>query len=354
MLLPDKSDYPTRAEILTILLDCVECVSSVRLYISDRDDLTSRRDRLELIAEMVALRKFQSTHAKNDSDVFPTIRVNDLTLNSMDKGIILDKTKSLADVRTQIAQHLLSKHDSHRIKNFIQSFTVWKELKETIQLLEAEESGNVLQKWNNEVAARVRILSKLGFVNQDGIVQEKGKVAEQLNTCDELLLTEAIFSGLFNRLTPAEIAAICSLLLQDERPKSGSKGENQVYLAENLLSPIQDIQKIAANLAQVCDECGLQSNVEKYKALANMSVTEFGEMCQAVYLWANGATFEDVMADSKLFEGSIIRVCRRITELCFQLSNAVIAIGDTQLSDKFDQMNKCLRHGIVFAASLYL
>lgn len=54
------------------------------------------------------------------------------------------------------------------------------------------------------------------------------------------------------------------------------------------------------------------------------------------------------------FEGSVIRVFRRLEELLRQLSQASGSIGNNELKYKFEEGANKIRRGIVFAASLYL
>jgi ATP-dependent RNA helicase DOB1 len=37
-----------------------------------------------------------------------------------------------------------------------------------------------------------------GFINKDDIVERKGKLSCEISACDEIIMTELIFSGLFN------------------------------------------------------------------------------------------------------------------------------------------------------------
>jgi len=49
------------------------------------------------------------------------------------------------------------------------------------------------------------------------VITHKGRVAGELSTGDELLGTELMFSGVFNELTPEQIAAVCSCLVFSEK-----------------------------------------------------------------------------------------------------------------------------------------
>ena len=55
-----------------------------------------------------------------------------------------------------------------------------------------------------------------------------------------------------------------------------------------------------------------------------------------------------------LFEGSIIRAIRRLSELLDELESAAKAIGNDDLFKKLDDGAKLIRRDIVFAASLYI
>lgn len=76
-----------------------------------------------------------------------------------------------------------------------------------------------------------------------------------------------------------------------------------------------------------------------------------------------------------VFEGSIIRIMRRLegsslcigcsgcvvgnmavvsVELLRQMRSAAVSIGNTPLLEKFEEGSKLLKHGIIFAGSLYL
>lgn len=45
------------------------------------------------------------------------------------------------------------------------------------------------------------------------VVKLKGRVAAEVNTCDELIFTEMLFTGILGPLSPAECAALLSALV---------------------------------------------------------------------------------------------------------------------------------------------
>lgn len=85
-----------------------------------------------------------------------------------------------------------------------------RELKKKIQT-----THDVLQM--EELKARKRVLRRLAFTNQEDIVDMKGRVACEISTGDELLLTELIFNGVFNSLSPEQCAGLLSCFVFTEK-----------------------------------------------------------------------------------------------------------------------------------------
>jgi antiviral helicase SKI2 len=65
----------------------------------------------------------------------------------------------------------------------------------------------------------VQVLEELEYINKEGVVQMKGRVACELTSSSghELLITELIFANAFNDLLPAELAAMLSSVVCQER-----------------------------------------------------------------------------------------------------------------------------------------
>ena len=69
----------------------------------------------------------------------------------------------------------------------------------------------------DELKNRKRALRRLGFATNDDVVEQKGRVACEISSGDELLLTEMVFNGVFNDLTPQQVAALLSCFVFDEK-----------------------------------------------------------------------------------------------------------------------------------------
>ncbi|EPQ31762.1 uncharacterized protein PFL1_01094 [Pseudozyma flocculosa PF-1] len=196
----------------------------------------------------------------------------------------------------------------------------------------------------DELKCRKRVLRRLGFTTADDVVEKKGRVACEISTGDELLLTEMVFNGVFNELTPEQCAALLSCFV------FGEKSEATVRLKEELASPLRIMQETARRIAKVSRESRLPLVEEDY--VSSFKV----ELMDAVLQWCRGAKFSEICKLTDVFEGSIIRVFRRLQELIRQMASAAKAIGNEELQKKFEAaMDKLERKSsIIFSPSLYL
>lgn len=69
----------------------------------------------------------------------------------------------------------------------------------------------------DELKCRKRVLRRLQFTSSADVVEMKGRVACEISTGDELLLTEMIFNGVFNPLPPEHCAALLSCFVFTEK-----------------------------------------------------------------------------------------------------------------------------------------
>lgn len=78
------------------------------------------------------------------------------------------------------------------------------------------------------------------------------------------------------------------------------------------------------------------------------------DIMEAVYAWAKGSKFYEIMEISQVFEGSLIRAIRRLEEVLQQLILAAKSVGETEFEQKLEDAVSKIKRDIVFAASLYL
>ncbi|AQL02685.1 DExH-box ATP-dependent RNA helicase DExH9 [Zea mays] len=180
------------------------------------------------------------------------------------------------------------------------------------------------------------------YVTSDDVVEVKGKVACEISSADELTLTELMFSGALKDATVEQVVALLSCFVWQEKLQDAPKPREELDL---LFYQLQETARRVANLQL---ECKIQIDVESF-------VNSFRpDIMEAVYSWARGSKFYQIMEMTQVFEGSLIRAIRRLEEVLQQLILASKSIGETELEAKLEEAVNKIKRDIVFAASLYL
>lgn len=108
------------------------------------------------------------------------------------------------------------------------------------------------------------------------------------------------------------------------------------------------IQAQARIIAKVSLESKLAINEKEY-------VDSFKwELIDVVLAWAQGKSFAEICKMTDVYEGSLIRLFRRLEELLRQMAEAGKVMGSEELSKKFEDSLAKIRRDIVAAQSLYL
>merc|ERR1712083_734860 len=184
-----------------------------------------------------------------------------------------------------------------------------------------KKSKSLLQM--DELKCMKRVLRRLGYCTTSDVIEIKGRIACELSSADELLLTEMMFNGLFNEMSPPLVAAILSCFVCAEKSNEMPK------LTDQLSGSLRQMQDMAIRIAKVSREAKLDLEEDSYVE-----------------------KFKPFMTD--MFEGSIIRSMRLLEELLRQMVQASKNIGNVELENKFSEAIKLMKRDIVFAASLYL
>ncbi|KAH3850420.1 hypothetical protein DPMN_092831 [Dreissena polymorpha] len=262
-----------------------------------------------------------------------------------DMGI---KEKSMKDVVKKIEafEHRLFSHPLNKDPNLEEWYSLYeKKMKigNEVKTIKAElkKKKSLLQM--DELKCRKRVLRRLGYCTASDVIELKGRVACEISSGDELMITELLFNGVFNDLTPQQSAALLSCFVFDE-----SAGDVTMKLTEQLAGPLRLLQDTARRIARVSKEAKLEIDEENY-------VGSFkAQMMDVVHAWCNGCSFLEICKMTDIFEGSIIRCMRRLEETLRQMVQAAKAIGNTELENKFNEAIRLMKRDIVFAASLYL
>merc|ERR1712227_306370 len=93
-----------------------------------------------------------------------------------------------------------------------------------------------------------RVLRRMGYCTSTDVIEVKGRIACEVGSADEILLTEMVFNGLFTDLNPSQTAAILSCFVCDEKTPEMPK------LTEKLSGPLRQMNEMAKQIAKVSKE----------------------------------------------------------------------------------------------------
>lgn len=110
-------------------------------------------------------------------------------------------------------------------------------------------------------------------------------------------------------------------------------------LSEELAKPFQNLQSQARLIAKISQESKLPVNEDEY-------VQKFKpQLMEVVYTWSKGTSFAAICKMTDVYEGSLIRMFRRLEELLRQMGLAAKVMGSTELEQKFDQSLEKVKRG---------
>ncbi|KPJ16432.1 hypothetical protein RR48_05511 [Papilio machaon] len=245
----------------------------------------------------------------------------------------------------KILEEKLYEHPLHKDENRTTLISAYEKKQEYLEELnsakaELKKAKSILHM--DELKKRKRVLRRLGYCTTSDVIHLKGRIACELSSADELLLTELIFNGVFNSLSAEQSASLVSCFVCDENASQDSN------TGEELRGVLRQLQEFARRIAKVSIDCNMQLDEDEYVAKFKCTLMDI------VLAWCKGATFLDICKMTDVFEGSIIRCIRRLEEVLRQLCQAAKSIGNTDLEEKFSSAITMLKRDIIFAASLYM
>ena len=172
-------------------------------------------------------------------------------------------------------------HNSPRLPDLYNQYAEKVELSDKIKAVKKQITAALSIMQLDELKCRKRVLRRFGFINDAEVVQLKARVACEISTGDELLLSELLFDRFFNELTPEMCAAVLSCFIFEEKSEAPP-------LKEELARPFREIQAKARQIAKVSQESKLPLVEDEYVATFKYQLME------VVYAWAHGKSFAEI------------------------------------------------------------
>jgi ATP-dependent RNA helicase DOB1 len=270
-LAPPATGEKGKMEVIPVLLSCVEAIGHVRIFLPNDLNFADQRNTVRKSIEEVKRR-------------FPDgIAVLDPIENM---GITDESFKKVLRKIEVLESRLISNplHNSPRLPDLYNQFAgkleIGRKIKEKKKSI--TEALTIMQL--DELKSRKRVLRRLGFINDQEVLQVKARVACEISSSGdghELLLSELLFNRFFNELSPEVCAAVLSCFIFEEKSQAQP-------LKEDMAKLYGEVQAQARILAKVSQESKLKIDEKEY-------VDSFKwELMDVVLAWANGKSFAEI------------------------------------------------------------
>jgi ATP-dependent RNA helicase HelY len=159
------------------------------------------------------------------------------------------------------------------------------------------------------------VLGELGYLDADENVTDLGRTLARVYNELDLVLVEAVRAGVLDGLGPVRLAAVLSSLVYESRGGRESWGRNS---RNGVLWPdgpsergYRRLLKIYRRITRLEHEYGIETDRQLDEGFA-----------QAAFAWADGETLAQVLSDTNLAPGDLVRWIRQVIDLGQQLVRA--------------------------------
>ncbi|CAL8581446.1 Antiviral helicase ski2 [Xanthoria parietina] len=319
-------------EVLKVALNDVECFTKTLVKIN-LDGLLKHREESKAEAK-AEIARICASWQSSVWDELDWNRLRDLNVRD---------TLELRSQRLAEAEAAECIECPQFVRHFSMCHSEWL-IQENINQLKQRMSDQNLQLLP-DYEQRVEVLKDLGFIDMSSRVQLKGKVACEIHSADELVLTELILENVLADFEPEEMVALLSAFVFQE--KTDVEPTLSASLEKGKATIIEISEKV--NAFQIQHQVILSSDDSN----DFVSRPRFG-LVEVVHEWARGMSFNRITDLTDVLEGTIVRVITRLDETCREVKNAARIIGDPQLFTKMQSAQEMIKRDITAVASLYM
>lgn len=198
-----------------------------------------------------------------------------------------------------------------------------------------------------EYKKKLEVLRKLHYINEENVPVLKAQVA-CLMSVHELVITEMLTENMLSDCSPAEIAALLSVFVYQQKQLEEDAVEDDRLPTTKLEKKCIELREIARKIGITQMECGLDQPVEDF-----VDTLKFG-LVEVVHSWAEGASFGSILEITEEQEGIIVRCIQRLDEVLRAVKAAFELMGSHDICEKIEIANQSIKRDIVFAPSLYV
>ncbi len=179
------------------------------------------------------------------------------------------------------------------------------------------------------------VLTALGYLADDKVTATGARLM-RIYTDMDLVAAEALRHGLWDGLSPSELAAALSaLVFETRRP-------------DDAISPRLPGGRVKQVLGEMVTLWADLDELEREHKLDFLREPDLG-FAWAAYRWAEGAALDEVLTETDLAAGDFVRWMKQLLDLTDQVADAS---SDTPLRAVARQTAGALRRGVVAYSSV--
>ena len=179
------------------------------------------------------------------------------------------------------------------------------------------------------------VLTTLGYLQHDEVTPT-GERLMRIYTDMDLVAAESLRNGLWDELSPSELAAALSALVFEARK------------SDDAVAPRLPGGRVKQTLADMVSLWADLDALERENRLDFLREPDLG-FAWAAYRWAEGASLDEVLNDTDLAAGDFVRWMKQLLDLADQVADAA---GDTDLRKTARRAAGALRRGVVAYSSV--
>jgi antiviral helicase SKI2 len=190
----------------------------------------------------------------------------------------------------------------------------------------------------------IQLLEEEKFV-ENNIITTKGIIASSICEVSELILSQAVYDGLFDDLEFEEIVALISSFINEKDPNNQEKYINDLKIPAKIHHKLNKLTEISEHYYK-CEE--------KYGIYIQSDFKLYLDFIEPSYIWAQGLTIHDVYKYTNIYDGNFVKAILRINNIMMNFSDICNYLKKYELLKKIENYESYLIRDVVSINSLYI
>ena len=190
----------------------------------------------------------------------------------------------------------------------------------------------------------IELLEQEKFV-ENNIITTKGIIASSICEVSELILSQAVYEGLFDDLEFEEIIALISSFINEKDPNNEEKYISSLKIPTILQKKLNKLIEISEHYYD-CED--------KFSIYINSDFKIYLDFVEPSYIWAQGQTIQEVYKHTNIYDGNFVKAILRINNIMMNFTDICNHLKKYDLLKKIENYETYLIRDVVSINSLYI